>query len=375
MRIGGAHLLVYFPLDSRTNGKTRTDGEGTLPASNSMAVLLAAFVGLERFRRVVAETPVDALAALPRRLVGAVERFSAGGAPRDDLALLALQYRPAGVTVDAEGCESWRCSVASEPEALAPALRTVEGILRSRHVPADRIHDCVLVLEELLVNVLMHAYGGQRGHLAHVVVRLPPEEIQLRIEDTGPASNPLAAPEPDLEAPVADRPVGKLGLVLVRRLVDRWEYTRDGATNLLTLFQSRPAETPLAVSAETASPAQGGVMTLDINVTSSGPADRRVALRGRLDSLTAPQLDTELAPLLEAHDVRSLVFQLDRLEYISSAGFRVLLLAGRRAEETQSKFALCNLTAEVSRLFDLGAFTDLFLIYPSRDEGLSKLSA
>ena len=46
MRIGGAHLLVYFPLDSRTNGKTRTDGEGTLPASNSMAVLLAAFVGL-----------------------------------------------------------------------------------------------------------------------------------------------------------------------------------------------------------------------------------------------------------------------------------------------------------------------------------------
>ena len=57
--------------------------------------------GLERFQRVVAETPVDALAALPERLVEAVERFSVGGAPRDDLALLAVQYRPPGVTVDA----------------------------------------------------------------------------------------------------------------------------------------------------------------------------------------------------------------------------------------------------------------------------------
>ena len=50
--------------------------------------------GLERFQRVVAETPVDALAALPERLVEAVERFSVRGAPRDDLALLAVQYRP-----------------------------------------------------------------------------------------------------------------------------------------------------------------------------------------------------------------------------------------------------------------------------------------
>ena len=45
--------------------------------------------GLERFRRVVAETPADALGTLPDRLVEAVERFSVGGAPRDDLAMLA----------------------------------------------------------------------------------------------------------------------------------------------------------------------------------------------------------------------------------------------------------------------------------------------
>ncbi|HSF03862.1 MAG TPA: SpoIIE family protein phosphatase, partial [Solirubrobacterales bacterium] len=53
--------------------------------------------GLERLRQVVADTPADALTTLPARLLDAVERFSAGGSPRDDLAMLAVQYRPPGV--------------------------------------------------------------------------------------------------------------------------------------------------------------------------------------------------------------------------------------------------------------------------------------
>jgi sigma-B regulation protein RsbU (phosphoserine phosphatase) len=309
--------------------------------------------GLERFRNVVAETPTDALGELPGRLVAAIERFSAGGAPRDDLALLALQYRPTAVTVDARGHEAWRFSIASEPEALAPALRAIDGILQSRDVPADTIHDCVLVVEELLANVLMHAYGGERGHLCHVVLRLPAEEIQIRIEDTGPPFNPLAAPEPDLEAPAADRPVGKLGLVLVRRLVDRWEYARDGATNVLTLHRSRPAERPAALSPGPSSPGEGGVMTLDIDVIGSGPTDRRVTLKGRLDSLTAPKLDAELAPILEAPDVKSLVFHLDRLEYISSAGIRCIMRARKALEARGGRVAIVNAQPPVLKVFEI----------------------
>jgi anti-anti-sigma factor len=68
-----------------------------------------------------------------------------------------------------------------------------------------------------------------------------------------------------------------------------------------------------------------------------------------------------------------LVVDLRHIAYISSAGFRALLLAGRLADETNCKLALCGLTSEVQRLFDLGSFTDLFVIYPSRDESVSKL--
>src|SRR6185436_13669249 len=199
--------------------------------------------GLERFRSVVASTGVDSVDTLPRRVEDAIERFSAGGAARDDMAVVALQFRPAGVTVDMEGDETWRLSVASEPHALAPALRAIEGILRARGVPPAMIHDCVLASEELLANVMTHAYGGEVGREAHVEVRMPPEDIRIRIEDAGPLFDPFEAPEPDLEAPVAERPIGKLGLVLVQRLADHWGYARVGAANVHTLHWKRPAET------------------------------------------------------------------------------------------------------------------------------------
>jgi serine phosphatase RsbU (regulator of sigma subunit) len=51
--------------------------------------------GVEGLHRILADTPTDSLATLPDRLVAAVERFAAGGGPRDDLALLAIQFRPA----------------------------------------------------------------------------------------------------------------------------------------------------------------------------------------------------------------------------------------------------------------------------------------
>ena len=69
-----------------------------------------------------------------------------------------------------------------------------------------------------------------------------------------------------------------------------------------------------------------------------------------------------------------LVVDLKQIIYISSAGFRALLVAGKLADETKGTLALCGLSAELQRLFDLGAFTDLFTIYGSRDESIAKLT-
>ena len=98
-----------------------------------------------------------------------------------------------------------------------------------------------------------------------------------------------------------------------------------------------------------------------------------VEVKGRIDSNTAKVFGERLTNLVKAGRTR-LVVDLKHIVYISSAGFRALLVAGRLAEETNGALALCSLSTETQRLFDLGAFSDLFAIYPSREEGLAKLA-
>ena len=97
-----------------------------------------------------------------------------------------------------------------------------------------------------------------------------------------------------------------------------------------------------------------------------------VTVKGRLDSATAPTLGERLSGALAAPS-RHLLIELSQLEYISSAGFRVLLLAAKRAAETDGQIVLAGVSGKVRQLFDLGSFLDLFRICGSRDEGIAAL--
>lgn len=97
-------------------------------------------------------------------------------------------------------------------------------------------------------------------------------------------------------------------------------------------------------------------------------------VRGRIDSNTANVFGEKLISVLKSGSAR-LIVDLRNIIYISSSGFRALLVAGKMAQESSGILALCSLSPEVKRLFDLGEFTDLFQIYSSREESLVKLGA
>ena len=93
---------------------------------------------------------------------------------------------------------------------------------------------------------------------------------------------------------------------------------------------------------------------------------------GRLDSTTAKEFGDRLIALVQAGR-NAIVIDLRNIIYISSAGFRVLLIANRATSEKQGKLALCGITGEVRRLFEIGAFLDQFLICPTQADGIGKL--
>jgi anti-anti-sigma factor len=97
-----------------------------------------------------------------------------------------------------------------------------------------------------------------------------------------------------------------------------------------------------------------------------------IAVKGRLDSATAPAFGERLSRTFAAPS-RRLLIELSQLEYISSAGFRILLLATKRADQSDGQIVLAGVSGKVRELFDLGGFLDLFRICGTRDEGVDAL--
>ncbi|MBR6085150.1 MAG: STAS domain-containing protein [Spirochaetales bacterium] len=84
-----------------------------------------------------------------------------------------------------------------------------------------------------------------------------------------------------------------------------------------------------------------------------------VALEGRLDTITAPELETELKASLDGVEKLSLDFA--KLEYISSAGLRVLLSTQKRMK-TQGEMTVCNVNETILEIFEVTGFNDILTI-------------
>ena len=85
----------------------------------------------------------------------------------------------------------------------------------------------------------------------------------------------------------------------------------------------------------------------------------KIALEGRLDTTTAPQLESECKASLEG--VTDLTFDLEKLEYISSAGLRVLLSA-QKTMNKQGSMKLTGVRSEIMEIFEVTGFTDILTI-------------
>jgi anti-sigma regulatory factor (Ser/Thr protein kinase) len=102
-------------------------------------------------------------------------------------------------------------------------------------VPQPVQMDLRLVLDELLSN--LEKYAGREGRPPAVILaaRVAGGDVLLEVADDGPAFDPLAAPPPRLDAELEERPIGGLGLHLVRQLTDDATYSRRAGWNVLLL--------------------------------------------------------------------------------------------------------------------------------------------
>ena len=127
----------------------------------------------------------------------------------------------------------------SQLDELARALDHIEDLLLQQAAERELASEMRLIAEEGLANIVRHAYEPDEEGEIEVVLALTETEVRLELRDSGRPFNPLEHPEPDLEAPVEERPLGGLGVHLIRTLTDAQTYTRQGTVNVLVLVKRR----------------------------------------------------------------------------------------------------------------------------------------
>jgi len=99
-----------------------------------------------------------------------------------------------------------------------------------------------------------------------------------------------------------------------------------------------------------------------------------IALSGRLDGMTMSEVEEQFLALIEQGRSR-FVFDMSGLEYISSAGLRVMLLAVKKTRAAGGKLALFAVTGNVDEVFQMSGFSTIFAIFATEEEALSYIAA
>jgi anti-sigma regulatory factor (Ser/Thr protein kinase) len=128
-------------------------------------------------------------------------------------------------------------STLATSDAITDLTDQVMAFLTDHGVEIRATHHTALVLNEVLTNLGTH--GGCRDRTARIAVVVEPDKVTGEIVDAGPPFDPWLAPDPALNLAPGDRPIGGLGLYLVKKLSSALEYTRRNDQNYTSFAISR----------------------------------------------------------------------------------------------------------------------------------------
>jgi len=96
--------------------------------------------------------------------------------------------------------------------------------------------------------------------------------------------------------------------------------------------------------------------------------------QGRLDSESAPAFSEDMSVLI-AGGADKLLLDMASLDYISSAGLRVILQAAKQIKGKGGRLALCAMNDQIREVFEISGFAGILDIAPSHDEAITRLTA
>ena len=127
-------------------------------------------------------------------------------------------------------------NIRNDIQSLPLVNEWIEQCCEEAGLGLDWVMKFQLVSEEMVSNVIFYAYDSQQQEAA-IELRFTWEAgtVSILLRDWGKPFDPTAKEDPDITLSVDDRPIGGLGIFMVKQLMDEVRYERVGSSNLLTL--------------------------------------------------------------------------------------------------------------------------------------------
>jgi anti-sigma regulatory factor (Ser/Thr protein kinase) len=126
-------------------------------------------------------------------------------------------------------------SLRNDRAELVRLADLVERFAAEQGLSRDDLGNVNLVLDEIVSNVIRHGLAVESEGHVDVSLSVSDHELTIEVTDNGIAFDPLAAPPPNLDLPIAERPIGGLGIHIVKVLSDTIAYRRERGRNHLRL--------------------------------------------------------------------------------------------------------------------------------------------
>jgi len=247
---------------------------------------------------------------------------------------------------------------------LAALTTVMERVGAECRIPQRSLFQVQVALDEMVSNVVKYAWPEPNAHDIEIRITARDDRVEVEIIDDGQRFDPRDAPERDEPLPGRRPRQGGVGVHMTKQLVDRIDYARISNRNHTTL-------TKLCALGPAASGAKMNSTVLRMEDSRAGPVCV-LAIGGRIDSGNAAELLDRLNKLISSGE-KTILLDLKEVLYLTSAAFRVLLVATDEAERNAGRVALCGLLGQVRELFEMGGLLGAFTVHGSREDALAKL--
>ena len=190
-----------------------------------------ALFGLERVHSSLEGKDSLAPRALIEQVIADVHGFVGEAEQSDDLTMLAFHYTPGEFRTILSDKITLFCDISRIPELS----RFLDGIAVKLEMDPVLVGQLQLAAEEAVVNVMNYAYPeGSKGNVT-IKAASDGHTLKLTIIDSGIAFDPTAKEKADTTLSAEERPIGGLGILMVREMMDSVNYERVDGRNILTI--------------------------------------------------------------------------------------------------------------------------------------------